>query len=1295
MKKRIIALTIVLMALGVQAQVQFKPNNGSTDNVDSYIYTFTDVSDVNLPTSGEPNSNTGSFSGGEGSVTIKFEGLYGYTNALAIAATNNFGAYLATMTQVQVAVDAADWGVNAGSIMTDADWNRINPSEIGVFTFDTSALTEGELTLQSVAFDIAPGDDYDLILFNPTSNSVESVLLNQSGSGTKAFTNVIHNGSMLLVAMRDGQNAAREVRIDHLWLDIPAPIPSSNQPPFIIGATASNSRVLLEWQNDLNLALLDHYDLYRSITSNEVDFSKIISTTENTYTDTNATNETTYYYKAKAVSTNGQETAFGNMVSATPSMPIPTGLQTDAGDAQVVLTWDAPSDPLFAGFTIYRTTTSGSNYTAIASNVVNNTYTDTTVLNDTIYYYVVTHNDLNGGESGYSNEESVMPSDLPRLNPVADAYVRDGTYADNNYGAENALEIKEASENYTRRTYLRFDLSSVTGGDIGQAVLRLKRQSGIGSDTHTAYVVSDDSWAESSITWSNKPSHGPALGSAVVPPDGAWLELDVTSQVASDWRGDQAFSVLLISDGDSLVSYYSREADSSVNQPQLVITVADADTTPPAMPTGLAAVANNNSVELNWDDNAESDLGSYRVYRSVTSSNGYASIATGLGSSAYIDTQITNGTTYYYVVTALDNSANESLPSEEVSTTGVVTTPLDSFTRWAEYHGLSGENASLAADSDAGGFNNLMEFAFGGDPEDWTDDQGLKPTSKFVEINGTNMLTYTFRRIKDRSANRLEYIIETTDDLTANYWSAYHGTFTTEEFGSDPDLELVTVYIPASYTNQFVRLRIPAPSLTGTLYSIASQTAFDAYNHMEFEPGDQILFKRGETYQGMFEASGTGTETDPIQMGVYGEGTNRPLINAQGHYEAGVKLNNISFWEVDGLEITNPYTNSSYVVDGHSTLAEKKLFGLLVRLDGEEKTYEHIYINDCYVHDVNDMVGEKEHGGIHVRMYDLSHSIVHNLRITKNRVERVGGVGIANQSSCAQVFNDYIYAPRYLWTQVYVADNVVDTTGRNTMIARASTNAVYERNVLANSSRADTGHNIFPFNTVGIKIQHNEAYGNIGLGGDRGGYDADYNNMDTYIQYNYSHDNEWFCGIMKRKQENVYIRYNVSVNERAYYYGFNNSDYNLGSNVWWKLSSNINFQNNTHYLSEDYVDETLFDGSSLPFETRCENNIFYFAGGGVIGDSGDHEGQASKFDNNVYVNIPAHVTDQNPQFLNPLLVNPSRVAPSLIDLHTMSELSGYGLQTNSPYLTGANSITNNGGLNILGKPVDPNHYGAF
>ncbi|HOQ03601.1 MAG TPA: DUF5010 C-terminal domain-containing protein [Anaerohalosphaeraceae bacterium] len=88
---------------------------------------------------------------------------------------------------------------------------------------------------------------------------------------------------------------------------------------------------------------------------------------------------------------------------------------------------------------------------------------------------------------------------------------------------------------------------------------------------------------------------------------------------------------------------------------------------PPAVPTGLLAWAGDGMVTLDWADNTESDLLGYNVYRSETSGSGYILLnPEPLTASAYVDTSVQNGLTYYYVVTAVDNLLNESAYSSEV-----------------------------------------------------------------------------------------------------------------------------------------------------------------------------------------------------------------------------------------------------------------------------------------------------------------------------------------------------------------------------------------------------------------------------------------------------------------------------------------------------------------------------------------------------------------------------------------------------------------------------------------------------
>ena len=431
-------------------------------------------------------------------------------------------------------------------------------------------------------------------------------------------------------------------------------------------------------------------------------------------------------------------------------------------------------------------------------------------------------------------------------------------------------------------------------------------------------------------------------------------------------------------------------------------------------------------------------------------------------------------------------------------------------------------------------------------------------------------------------------------------------------------------------------------------YRIDSQEVFDRLKAKTFKPGELILFKRGIRFTGMFSPKGNGTERNPIRIDAYGRGS-RPLIIANGQHQAGLLLKDPSFWEVNRLEITN--TNGSDDDQG-------ELFGIYVLATNSEGVFEHIHINDCFIHDVNGKVAGKRRGGIHVHIKRLKQSRFHDLRITKNRIVRIGGVGIGNDSSCGDVtiLDDGKVKTQHLWTKVYVADNTVDRTGRNCIIARVSKDAIYERNTLANSSRFGTGHSIFNFNTDGIKIQYNEAYGNVGPGGtDRGGFDADYSSVDTYIQYNYSHDNQWFCGIMKKPNNNVVIRHNVSQNDREgiYFYGFEKA----------KAAANIHIYNNTHFVRKG-LNVKVFSEDRTPLNSTFERNIFYFEGAGRWGANAT--GIHTRFAGNVYYNIPPHTSDDQAQTSDPRFVCAGKAGTG-IDLTTMKALSGYRLGHDSPY----------------------------
>ena len=59
---------------------------------------------------------------------------------------------------------------------------------------------------------------------------------------------------------------------------------------------------------------------------------------------------------------------------------------------------------------------------------------------------------------------------------------------------------------------------------------------------------------------------------------------------------------------------------------------------------------------------------SYNVKRSTTSGGPYATVKSGVAATSYTDNKLVTGTTYYYVVTAV-NAAGQSGPSPQASST--------------------------------------------------------------------------------------------------------------------------------------------------------------------------------------------------------------------------------------------------------------------------------------------------------------------------------------------------------------------------------------------------------------------------------------------------------------------------------------------------------------------------------------------------------------------------------------------------------------------------------------------------
>ncbi len=142
--------------------------------------------------------------------------------------------------------------------------------------------------------------------------------------------------------------------------------------------------------------------------------------------------------------------------------------------------------------------------------------------------------------------------------PVADSYVNSGSPS-SNYGTSTSLRTDGSP---VLNSYLKFSVSGLTG-TIKSATLRVYSNSS-SSTGYSAHGVTDTTWGETTITYSNAPAMGGIVSTSGTFSTGVWTSADVTSLVT----GNGTFSIALTSTG-AQINLASRE--SGANAPQLVI----------------------------------------------------------------------------------------------------------------------------------------------------------------------------------------------------------------------------------------------------------------------------------------------------------------------------------------------------------------------------------------------------------------------------------------------------------------------------------------------------------------------------------------------------------------------------------------------------------------------------------------------------------------------------------------------------------------------------------------------------
>jgi len=455
--------------------------------------------------------------------------------------------------------------------------------------------------------------------------------------------------------------------------------------------------------------------------------------------------------------------------------------------------------------------------------------------------------------------------------------------------------------------------------------------------------------------------------------------------------------------------------------------------------------------------------------------------------------------------------------------------------------------------------------------------------------------------------------------------------------------------------------------------------SLDKVNSFTFKPGDRISFKAGTVYTGQLKPKDSGKKGQPIIIDMYGVGP-KPRIDGKGAYLDTVLLENVQYWEVNDLEITNLGPERQEWRTGIRVRANS--FG----------TMHHIQLKNLYVHDVNGSLKKEVEGcGIIAQCDGKKLSRFDGLLIEDCHVVRTDRNGICMRSEFTHRAKNWFPS-----LNVVMRGNLVEDCGGDGIKPWGAEGCLVEYNVV-NGARErcdDYAVGIWPWSADNTLIQYNEVSNVKGIK-DGQGFDSDYNCRNSTFQYNYSHDNEGGFMLVCTapvSDENIgckgtIIRYNISQNDKERTFQF------VGE------TENTYIYNNIIYVKEG-IDIPLVTfsrwGKKMADSTYFYNNIFYADGtlsyvhsAKKLGD-GKHEhapgfGKSTNnvFSNNVYYgNHIDPPKDDKAITSDPMLVKPGSGGDGL------NTLDGYKLKAGSPCIGAGKSIAETGVLDFWGNKIN-------
>lgn len=130
------------------------------------------------------------------------------------------------------------------------------------------------------------------------------------------------------------------------------------------------------------------------------------------------------------------------------------------------------------------------------------------------------------------------------------------------------------------------------------------------------------------------------------------------------------------------------------------------------------------------------------------------------------------------------------------------------YAQWAINNGLDASSSDATQNPDGDRYNNLAEYALGGDPKDGSDGSLLTPTAHFIEDADEEFIECSYRRRIDAVARGLSYELQHSATLAPGTWSSA-GVNEINTSPIDSDFETVTCRIPADGIDRmFIQLRI-------------------------------------------------------------------------------------------------------------------------------------------------------------------------------------------------------------------------------------------------------------------------------------------------------------------------------------------------------------------------------------------------------------------------------------------------------------------------------------------------------